>query len=549
MKHTGHLEQFFKASPTEREKLTAQALQAAGLPVPPEYARHLKPTDYTDFNRWEMCASCEEGFRLTKKGRCEENICHCENGFPPHICHKHNTDICGDCDYGYSLDANGQCVANRCVCEHGAGAVGKDCGRSGERMCKKPDYGYHLKSVIVYGTGQGEKELNGTTASKVSWFGHLLSRLKKDGEDVPHIHIPGPDWEKDSYSTKAPEPDTTTPGEDTTTAELSSSFFSLRRASLLTTRRAPPMQLTDEQRAKGARMITQCAPNVCNCTAGYPAMGEDCPRPGAQVCSACSFGWTLINTTCQPAYVVLSAGNCEDTKIEMDLLDVGDVNSLMLSGPKNDTGAPPAEDVGGTAAPTETAAPADAGVPSDHHHRQFHRMRLLHRGYATSALQTETTHSSGGPKRISVYFKFIKDPLECLQAGLRVGYPHLTPQAYDQNFRPDYWNASWEADVSYGTGTGWLIRIGPVSDQCCHHVMSPCHVTVSCRTSDFWTVQMSYVSHVRFAECNVGFAECHSHGSARTHVTGVCLTTTEIHDNRSESGLVQCWYGDHSIDV
>ena len=51
---------------------------------------------------------------------------------------------------------------------------------------------------------------------------------------------------------------------------------------------------------------------------------------------------------------------------------------------------------------------------------------------------------------------------------------------------------------SFGTGTGWLIRIGPVSDQC----------HVGC------TVQMSYVScqmhsHVGSAECPVGFPQCH----------------------------------------
>ena len=47
-----------------------------------------------------------------------------------------------------------------------------------------------------------------------------------------------------------------------------------------------------------------------------------------------------------------------------------------------------------------------------------------------------------------------------------------------------------------GTGTGWLIRIGPVSDQC-HRVMSPCHVTSDAQWSKCHTCRMSDLrSHV-----------------------------------------------------
>ena len=72
-----------------------------------------------------------------------------------------------------------------------------------------------------------------------------------------------------------------------------------------------------------------------------------------------------------------------------------------------------------------------------------------------------------------------------------------------------------------GAGTGWLIRASGswFSSRCqtsvtyviCHHV-----------ARRICGVQMSYVSHVRFAECNVGSAECHSRLVCAVHVT-VCL--------------------------
>ena len=79
---------------------------------------------------------------------------------------------------------------------------------------------------------------------------------------------------------------------------------------------------------------------------------------------------------------------------------------------------------------------------------------------------------------------------------LRCNIPICRISAKNQRLLP-----SANAWRCVGAGAGWLIRIGPVSDRC-HRVMStPCHVTVSvsCHVG-CTTVQMSYVSHVRFAE-------------------------------------------------
>ena len=82
-----------------------------------------------------------------------------------------------------------------------------------------------------------------------------------------------------------------------------------------------------------------------------------------------------------------------------------------------------------------------------------------------------------------------------------------------------------------GTGTGWLIRIGPVSDRFQTSVMSNCHSPCHSPSSPPCTVQMSYVS---CQICGVmSDAQSPSYPKAQCHFTDAQGPTvlTEIHEN------------------
>ncbi|MBN21527.1 MAG: hypothetical protein CL678_09600 [Bdellovibrionaceae bacterium] len=84
-------------------------------------------------------------------GKCEKNVCTCQNGTSVDsgvACSTHGANICKICKLGYTLK-NNACVPNTCICQNGTPVPSGDpnCKKDGDNVCKSCKFRHSLKNL------------------------------------------------------------------------------------------------------------------------------------------------------------------------------------------------------------------------------------------------------------------------------------------------------------------------------------------------------------------------------------------------------------------